>query len=1352
MKSIIKNFFAGLCLLSISFGATTQVNAQTYEVNDFISYQTAIVSINAGTGGDTIKITGDFTITANPGTIRNDVTITAETNTDGTPKYTITGGGNNTTILCQIKNYSTIENLILTNGRYGIYINLDQCNYNPEIKINNCITSNNDYTGIIVFHQYYPSKKDPKIRISNCKSNNNSRGIYISDNTESKDVIIHNCIVYGNITDGITSLSGNTYIYDCVSNENGLGFTIGSNSVINNCTANNNKVWGFFTNSDCVINKCTANQNGNSGFSVNGANNEINDCYAFGNEDNGYGAYIRTVINNSVAENNINNGFSLNYAVHLKNCLAIGNGANGFSASELNIINNCSAINNGRNGFFVNNLFFGALFSNSTAAYNKSYGINGGNFIINCTLYNNNRGFSRTHETDSLFIYNSIVYNNDNWDLDNFIKGELRNSVYKTENNNSNNLKKTDCTTNDPLLLWLDENGNPTEAPANVKYYSLGGGSSALGLADKSIISAENIIDIIPDLLLMYFIDEVEWFQSIVTEEYITEILSHDQRGNIRSFDGDRYDAGSITGNIGTLSFVNYSPKKAGNYGKCSILFYGNGFDENTEISLKKQGENDIIAENISISNSSKCTATFNLHNKKTGKWDIIINLTDTIFTVKEGFELEVYIEPEIVLEILGSANIRNGSTTSYTVKYSNKGNVNVYCLPVIVEIITDNKVNVEVKERWEYFNTEGVYTDKYATIDGIVHKLDTLHILSGVNNYSTFVTPLIPVIPPYGKGYFTFDVKYEIDGNADNPIEIRSYTLNSLSYFDPESSQTKMADASATLWGCFATGAKLLWDVVKIPLSAIPGVGCGIQIGESILSVATTEGTTGKRLGNAAWETGKVIAECATDFIPGGAALKMATEGFKALSTANDMVEHATGLINCAKGLSSLKGRLVNSCDPNDKIGPISESGSTWISDRKDFTYVINFENDEKATAPAQEVWITDALDLNVFDINSFEAGIMKIGDRIIDDIPFNTQNYTWTIDMRPEIDILLEINLKLDKSSGIATWYFKSIDPATGEVPEDALLGFLPPNDDEGSGQGFVMFSIRLKDGLPDDVTVANIASIVFDFNEPIITPEWVNKRDIVPPTSTMLRPANAIGEVELAWIGSDDDSGVYCYDIYMKREDDDYYVMILSKTKTTSTVFTVEDGVKYSFYSIAYDNAGNRELDKTEPDITIPFDSLPFDTYCVTKWNNTFMLNLKKLSIDGYDIVECEWFKNANSIGDGFSYSAGPEIEDKLEAGAVYYFRLITRDGEELLSTYKILDVLKTGLRAYPNPVSQGHTLTIEGTTKGSFVEVYNYLGICVSSTIADGSVTELTLALPSGIYIVRSNNEVVKVVIK
>jgi hypothetical protein len=666
----------------------------------------------------------------------------------------------------------------------------------------------------------------------------------------------------------------------------------------------------------------------------------------------------------------------------------------------------------------------------------------------------------------------------------------------------------------------------------------------------------------------------------------------------------------------------------------------------------------------------------------------------------------------------------------------------------------------VSIKEHWEYASLTPVTFDT----TGMLGHTDIFR-----NRKSTFIAPNILYIPPYGKGYLLFDV--HIEGIAQN-IEISAVALNPLVVTNPDSYINKMVDPEHQFadhpcpnhfntepMGCIELALSYAYGQgMDIAGVFVPGLGCAqglvevacgtVRSAKYVNENAISDDQLKSGIGSSVKAGALAMAECIVSIFP---PVSLAWTLFKTVKRAMDFAD-AWDEADCGDD-AKRKGRLVTSWDPNDKIGPVSESGSTAFNNRTEFTYIINFENDpELATAPAQEVRIIDTLDLNVFDINSFEAGFLNIGGRVIE-TPFAQQNCKWTVDMRPAMDLITEVTLKLDKPKGIATWYFISIDPATGNLPDDPLVGFLPPNDEDGAGQGSVMFTIKLKEGVPDDVVVANRATIIFDNNPPIITPTWENKKDVIPPASTLLR-AIAINDtlVELRWTGSDnpDGSGIYCYDIYMKPENGNYERIIAKSTNESATV-KIEKDVKYALYSIATDHAGNREKEKTKPDITIPEENLPFDIYVVTKWNNTFMLNLRKLADDGFDVTACKWFKNNEVVGENFSYSAGTQITDLLETGVVYYFQIETSLGTTRYSTNKIIEHQKGVLRAYPNPVPQGNNLTIEGTTQGSLVEVYNYMGACISRTIATGNITVLMLALPEGIYILRSENEAVKIIV-
>ena len=61
-------------------------------------------------------------------------------------------------------------------------------------------------------------------------------------------------------------------------------------------------------------------------------------------------------------------------------------------------------------------------------------------------------------------------------------------------------------------------------------------------------------------------------------------------------------------------------------------------------------------------------------------------------------------------------------------------------------------------------------------------------------------------------------------------------------------------------------------------------------------------------------------------------------------------------------------------------------------------------------------------------------------------------------------------------------------------GEVPDDPSIGFLPPNNGT-SGQGFVAFQVQAHDHVQSLARVDANASIIFDQNEPILTPPIFN-----------------------------------------------------------------------------------------------------------------------------------------------------------------------------------------------------------------------------------------------------------------
>jgi hypothetical protein len=179
---------------------------------------------------------------------------------------------------------------------------------------------------------------------------------------------------------------------------------------------------------------------------------------------------------------------------------------------------------------------------------------------------------------------------------------------------------------------------------------------------------------------------------------------------------------------------------------------------------------------------------------------------------------------------------------------------------------------------------------------------------------------------------------------------------------------------------------------------------------------------------------------------------------------------------------------------DPNDKAGPTGVTKARWVLSNQPLTYTVSFENDPTATLPAQQVVITDKLDPTKVDLSTFALGPMGFNKSFVTP-PASVNNYSATVDLRPNVDLLVQIQGSLNPTTGAVKWTFRSLDPLTNLPPTDPSLGFLPPDTAPPAGDGSVVFSVMPKKHLAPSAKVANQASVVFDTNAPIKTPIWIN-----------------------------------------------------------------------------------------------------------------------------------------------------------------------------------------------------------------------------------------------------------------
>lgn len=276
---------------------------------------------------------------------------------------------------------------------------------------------------------------------------------------------------------------------------------------------------------------------------------------------------------------------------------------------------------------------------------------------------------------------------------------------------------------------------------------------------------------------------------------------------------------------------------------------------------------------------------------------------------------------------------------------------------------------------------------------------------------------------------------------------------------------------------------------------------------------------------------------------------------------------------------------------DPNDIIGPAGIAPLNHILGEGVLPYLIRFENDKNAAAPAASVTITQTLD-NDLDWTSFRLGDLAFGSTVVS-VPLNTSFFETRVDLRTSRGVYVDIKAGIDISTGLVRWDFVSIDPVTGTLPENPLIGFLPPNMTGPEGEGFVNYFIRSKTSLVTGDRIDAMASIVFDVNEAIVTPPIFHTIDQGQPTSHVLPlpSVSTTSEFTINWEGTDDDGGVGIayYDVYVS-DNGGPFVIWKSRVTGTSDKYRGSAGHTYSFYSVAVDKIGFSEAAPSVGDTSI------------------------------------------------------------------------------------------------------------------------------------------------------------------
>ena len=638
------------------------------------------------------------------------------------------------------------------------------------------------------------------------------------------------------------------------------------------------------------------------------------------------------------------------------------------------------------------------------------------------------------------------------------------------------------------------------------------------------------------------------------------------------------------------------SPNRGGDNGGVTIRIFGQRFLPAATVKLTRSGQPDILGGLVRVNETGTImSAVFNLTGKARGTWSVVVTNPDgQAASLADAFTIEEGREQRIWADVVGRDVIRTPSAATYTAIVGNSGNTEAYGVFVFVTNIPRN-ATVRLG-----FNLMPV-----PRFEGLPADADPNQVPPVINTASGQTLPLfIPRLP--GGSFVPLPIQITVP--ADQP-DFSLRVLASSSLFRVIDDQTPVRGSGSKAGhgvesvrepsgpvrlvfdqNCFDSWKLALLDCVT---SLLPGSECfkaAVDFVNLVANfaqvVASPPDSSGTSVGlslsgflSSVFSAAFAAAKCAGDVSPFGAAFDVASCGISFLQTA----------VTCFQEDKEKPVRAVRAVDPNDKVGANGVGTPRYLSGEEPMRYMILFENKPDATAPAQEVVITDQLDPSRFDFSTFQLGHVSFGNRIITPPPGLSQ-WTTDVDLRPANNLIVRINAGLNQTTGLVTWRFTSLDPATMQPTTDPLAGFLPPNRTSPEGEGSVFFTVMPKAGLQTGTEIRNGARIVFDQNEHIDTPVWLNTIDNSKPQSQVqpLAAQQTSTDFTVSWAGTDTGPGLATYTIYVSEGGGPFTVW-RSNTTATSGVFNGKGNTTYAFYSVARDAAGNTEDAPASADAT-------------------------------------------------------------------------------------------------------------------------------------------------------------------
>jgi Ca2+-binding RTX toxin-like protein len=610
------------------------------------------------------------------------------------------------------------------------------------------------------------------------------------------------------------------------------------------------------------------------------------------------------------------------------------------------------------------------------------------------------------------------------------------------------------------------------------------------------------------------------------------------------------------------FSLTNVQTNRIGNVGESTLTVRGAQFAADTQFQLTAADGSVVQSSRVLLQNSTLAYVTFNLANEDLGLYDVRASgQGENIAVLENVVTVETARAREIDSTITGQLELRADRNYQSTVSYVNRGTSDVLAPLIIIEDLSNTILGTTPGNQVARSSLQllGVSADGSRSIlrPGDINQLPVFF-----NSNTNLVD-----------------------------LQVRTYTSDNTTLIDWATfgETIRPVGVTAIQWG----------SVIGNIAGAVPTYGAYVrlindlaqQLAPAVNGVGGILGGIGNAIGGLVYDVSRLfdrlyqIDPNYQPFVLPGVVLPVAPVGV------DDYFPDTDNDDDSNNGNDAYKPFIRTSFDPNDILGPVGFGADGWIDTDEPLKYTIRFENAITATAPAQQVVITQQLDADL-DFRTFRVDDYGWAGAVYE-LAADRAVHQTRIDLTATRGIFVDVRVTIT-ATGLATWEISSIDPATNEPPLDAQAGFLAINDLAGAGEGFVSYTIRANTTRQPSETGAVIeaeAQIIFDTEEPINTPVIFNTLDISRPISQVapLAEVSATTDFLVSWSGTDTGSALANYTIFVS-ENNGAYTPWLTATDLTESTYTGVAGRTYRFYSVAIDNAGNSQVIPTEAQATI------------------------------------------------------------------------------------------------------------------------------------------------------------------